>query len=55
MDSSMRLNELKKRTTNANASHNEKKTNTNDATSALRRARNSGYIVPAKTQNKFLS
>ena len=55
MDSSMRLNELKKRTTNTSVSKNEKKTNINDANAALRRTRSSGYVVPAKTQNKFLS
>ena len=55
MDSSMRLNELKKNTTNTSTSNSVKKVNVNDANSALRRARSSGYIVPAKTQNKFLS
>jgi hypothetical protein len=55
MDSSMRINELKKRTTNTIISKSEKKTNVNDATSALRRSRSSGHVVPPKTQNKFLS
>ncbi len=55
MDSSMRLNELKKRTTNTTISNSEKKINVNEANTALRRMRSSGYVVPAKTQNKFLS
>ena len=55
MDSSMRLNELKQRTTNTSISKSEKKTNVNEANSALRRTRNLGYVVPPKIQNKFLS
>ena len=57
IDSSMRLNELKQRTigTNTSNSKNKKKTNPNDTNSALRRARSSGYVVPPKIQNKFLS
>jgi hypothetical protein len=55
MDSSMRLNELKKRTTNTSASGSIKKVNANEANSALRRIRSSGYITPAKLQNKFIS
>jgi hypothetical protein len=55
MDSSMRLNELKQRTTNTSASKSEKKTNGNDANSALRRMRSSGYVTPSKAQNKFIS
>ena len=54
MDSSMRLNELKKQTTVASNSKSDKKLNVNDANSALRRTRNGGYIVPRKT-NIFLS
>ncbi len=42
MDSSMRINELKKRTTNAIIIASEKKTNPNEANSALRRSRSSG-------------
>lgn len=48
MTSSMRLNELKKYTTNNIISKPEKKINVNDATSALRRSRSSGYVVPPK-------
>ena len=55
MDSSMRLNELKKYTTNSIISKPEKKTNPDEARSALQRTRSSGYISPAKVQNKFLS
>ncbi len=52
MDSSMRLNELKKYTTNNTISKPEKKPNPNEANSALRRSRSSGYVVPRKV---FLS
>jgi hypothetical protein len=55
MDSSMRINELTKQTTNTSISKTQKKTNVNEVNSALRRMRSSGYIVPVKTQNKFLS
>lgn len=55
MDSSMRLNELKKYTTNNIISKPDKRLNANEAYSALRRMRSSGYISPAKLQNKFLS
>ena len=55
IDSSMRLNELKQRTINKSTSNATKKTNINDTNSALKRTRNSGYVVPPKIQNKFLS
>jgi hypothetical protein len=55
MDSSMRTNEVKKRTSATTTSKGEKRTNTNEANSALRRSRSSGYVVPAKANNKFLS
>jgi hypothetical protein len=52
MDSSMRLNELKKRATNTSVIQSEKKLNVNEANSVLRRSRSSGYVVPRKV---FLS
>jgi len=57
MDSSMRMNELKKRTMNTSVINSAKKLNVNDANAALRRTRSSGYVVPPKvfTHKFFIS